>query len=161
MGLRLLGRTVEEKLRFNVAYDAQTKCWIWSGTKTGNGYGSIRLNGSSAPVHRVAYELWIGPLTCEDTVDHKRQCRRALCINPAHLEAVSGPENTRRMHEAIREAGRAQAFPEADRCGTGRGGRQSRVVCEMPRSWHRTHRVPGSHLHHGRSSSGRWFTWED
>jgi hypothetical protein len=161
MGTRLAGRTVEEKLRFNVEYVGSTCCLLWTGTKTGNGYGSIHLNGSSVPVHRVAYELWVGPLHADDTVDHKPRCRRALCINPAHLEAVSGPENTRRMNAALREIKQAADLGIRVACGRPRPGSGTTIYCEMEQTWHRTHRVPGSHLHHGRGKGGRWYTWED
>jgi hypothetical protein len=157
---RLTGRTVEEKLRFNIDYDPDTKCWLWRAGKTGNGYGSIALHGKSVPVHRVAYELWIGPLRAADTVDHTDICRNCLCINPAHLESITGAENTRRMQLAIRESKRIADLGHREQCGDLRGG-QGRVVCEMETSWHRTHRKAGSHVHHGRGPSGRWFSWED
>lgn len=157
---RLLGRTAEERLRFNSVYDKTTRCLLWASGTSGNGYGSIHLNGKSVPVHRLAYELWVGPLSASETVDHAPECRRALCINPMHLEAVSSAENTRRMTVAIRETKRLADLGLRELCGIKRG-LQGKITCEMERSWHRTHKVPGSHLHHGRGAGGRWYTWED
>lgn len=160
MATRLPGRTIDEKLRLNSRIGGTyLRCWIWQGAVGSNGYGHIWLQGKACQVHRVAYEIWVGPLTCDDTVDHIDVCRQPLCINPVHLEAVTSEENTRRMHESIRESKLLQMMGHRDQCGAIRGG-SGRTVCEMERSWHRTHKVPGSHLHHGRGPAGRWYTWE-
>ena len=160
MATRLPGRTVEEKLKLNARLGGPNgRCWIWQGAIGSNGYGHIWLQGKACQVHRIAFELWVGPLTCDDTVDHLDVCREPLCINPAHLESVTSAENTRRMHTSIRESKRLQLAGQRDQCGAIRGG-SGRTVCEMERSWHRTHKVPGSHLHHGRGPAGRWYTWE-
>lgn len=164
----LPGRTVEEKLRLNVRYERRTRCWIWTATATGNGYGSIWLNGKSAPVHRVAYELWVGKLEITDTVDHVRpRCSgNILCINPAHLEAVSGPENTARAAEAARinaQRWREQLDPRSV-CGVERvpGGK---VSCDMPpghlkKNGH-SRRHADAMAHTGTGPSGRRFYWRD
>lgn len=159
MATRLPGRTVEEKLILNSKRDPATRCQVWGSCVGGNGYGHIWLQGKAVPVHRVAYELWVGPLTVEDQVDHIDLCRNPLCINPAHLEAVTGEENTRRMLVAIRESKRLADLGQRQQCGSLRGG-SGRVVCEMEKSWHRTHKAPGSHIHHGRGPAGRWYHWE-
>lgn len=160
MATRLPGRTVEEKLKWNTQPGGpESRCWIWQGAVGGNGYGHIWLQGKACQVHRVAYELWVGSLTCDDQVDHLDCCRQPLCINPVHLESVTAAENTARMHRSIRESKALALAGGRDQCGAIRGG-SGRTVCEMERSWHRTHKVPGSHLHHGRGPAGRWYTWE-
>lgn len=53
------------------------------------GYGTIRRGRPSfknAPVHRVAYELLIGPIPNGLHIDHL--CRNPPCVNPWHLEPV-------------------------------------------------------------------------
>src|SRR5688572_9025899 len=37
-------------------------CWRWPGAKNPKGYGVIRRDGKRLPVHRVAYELRVGPV---------------------------------------------------------------------------------------------------
>lgn len=44
--------------------------------------------------HRYAYELLVGPIPEGLHIDHL--CRVRLCVNPAHLEAVTCHENNRR-----------------------------------------------------------------
>lgn len=68
-------------------------CWEWTGTAP-NGYGQIRLGGledGKARVHRLVYEMLVGPIPDGLTIDHL--CRNKLCCNPAHLEAVTIREN--------------------------------------------------------------------
>ena len=65
-------------------------CWLWEGTRSPNGYGSIQV-GYTQLAHRVAYELLIGPIPEGLTLDHL--CRVRACVNPKHLEPVSVREN--------------------------------------------------------------------
>lgn len=81
--------------------------WLWTGCLTWDGYGRFRVvrEGRSTHIraHVWAYEDQVGP-TDGLPVDHVRDrgCRSRRCVNPAHLEAVSTLENTRRAlaHQA-------------------------------------------------------------
>ena len=75
---------------------ADNDCWPWLGARAGTGYGNITRHGrgTSAPAHRVAYELCVGPIPEGLQIDHL--CRRPDCVNPAHLEPVTQIENMRR-----------------------------------------------------------------
>lgn len=75
------------------APDGPAGCWLWTGAQQTNGYGSIGDgDGSSELVHRLAWEIWRGPLF-DLTVDHR--CQR-LCFNPDHLVSVSREVNSAR-----------------------------------------------------------------
>lgn len=68
-------------------------CWIWQGS-SGNGYGTIRIDGRLRYVHVVSYELYVGPVPEKHQVDHN--CKVKMCYNPMHLEPVTQKENIAR-----------------------------------------------------------------
>lgn len=69
-------------------------CWLWTGRPEGKGYGQIRVNNRAVMVHRFSYELLVGPIPDDLTIDHL--CMVKLCVRPSHLEPVTSEENTRR-----------------------------------------------------------------
>ena len=70
-------------------------CWLWMGDVSPAGYGVLYLRGVSMGrkqyAHRVAHELFKGPIPKNLEIDHK--CRVRCCCNPDHLEAVTRREN--------------------------------------------------------------------
>lgn len=68
-------------------------CWWWVAGASG-GYGKFQLEGRKQYAHRLAYAERNGLIPAGLTVDHL--CRNTLCVNPAHLEAVTVGENTAR-----------------------------------------------------------------
>lgn len=66
-------------------------CWLWKGAVGGSGYGSTSVLHHTVSAHRLSYETHVGPIPDGMVIDHK--CRNKLCINPAHLEAVTTREN--------------------------------------------------------------------
>lgn len=74
-------------------------CWVWNGLlNKSDGYGWIQISDLRGlrmrHAHRFSYELFIGPIPEGLTIDHL--CRRRSCVNPLHLEPVTGRENTLR-----------------------------------------------------------------
>ena len=72
-------------------------CWEWTAYRDRCGYGMIgRPGGKGAPLraHRVAYELYVGPIPPGAVLDHL--CEAPWCVNPDHLEPVTNTENLRR-----------------------------------------------------------------
>jgi transcriptional regulator with XRE-family HTH domain len=72
-----------------------TNCWEWVGCKDQWGYGLIKRDGVMWRAHRAIYELWFGPIPEGLEIDHL--CCVRHCLNPDHLEVVTGAENIRRM----------------------------------------------------------------
>lgn len=94
-GRRVGKKSLAQRLQERSAIEPNTGCIIWLGAER-RGYGRIwcsdeRRNKSA---HRVAYELLRGPVPDGHEIDHV--CRTRLCVNPEHLEVVTGAENIRR-----------------------------------------------------------------
>jgi hypothetical protein len=70
------------------------ECLIWTGARTHNGYAHARVKSKYVRVHRFVYEAIRGPIPQGLQLDHL--CRNRACINPLHLEPVTGKENMRR-----------------------------------------------------------------
>lgn len=70
------------------------ECWLWTGAKNQDGYGTFTPTGQNAdqcPAHRVVYELLVGPIPEGFVLDHL--CRVPSCMRPDHLEPVPFREN--------------------------------------------------------------------
>lgn len=88
-----------------VSPEPMSGCWIWDGSATAAGYGTLHANGRPRSAHRVAYEMYRGRIPDGLELDHK--CRNTFCVNPDHLDAVPHAVNVRRGH-AGRATGRLQ-----------------------------------------------------
>lgn len=87
--------------RVEVAPD--TGCWLWPGVRNPRGgYGQTKYRGSSRRIHRVVYELTVGPIADDLVLDHYA-CNTPPCCNPGHLRPVSQRENILRS-ESIQSA---------------------------------------------------------
>lgn len=65
-------------------------CWLWTGWKSKDGYGKMRMNGSVVYAHRLSFVLFVGELGA-DIVMHK--CDNPACVRPSHLERGDYSEN--------------------------------------------------------------------
>lgn len=84
-----------ERFLAKVMHDGVTTCWHWSGSANPH-YGSFAVDASKAHAkrvgaHRFAYETFVGAIPDGKEIDHI--CRNKLCVNPAHLRAVTRQEN--------------------------------------------------------------------
>lgn len=72
-----------------------TPCWLTDYFVNKDGYVTMKIGGGRRrSVHRVTYELLVGPIPDGLQLDHL--CRVRGCVNPAHLEPVTPRENTLR-----------------------------------------------------------------
>lgn len=94
---------LEERFTKKIYICPDDGCWIWTAYKCRKGYGIYTVHtGKTSKAHRYAYEQLVGPIPEGLVLDHFRlnpgpwrRCSKA-CVNPAHLEAVTAAENTRR-----------------------------------------------------------------
>lgn len=69
-------------------------CWLWTKSRTEDGYGQISVKRMMIRCHQVAYHLYVGPVPAGLQLDHL--CRNRACCNPWHLEPVTPGINSRR-----------------------------------------------------------------
>jgi hypothetical protein len=84
-------------------------CWLWI-SALNKGYGQFHTGGRAGrhfAAHRLAYELWVGPIPSGLDLDHTchnadascrggSTCQHRSCVNPAHLEPTTRAKNLRR-----------------------------------------------------------------
>lgn len=78
-------------------------CWEWIGARKTHGYGNFCPERTRTVLaHRYAWEIMVGPIPDGMTLDHL--CKNRACVNPEHLQVVSGSENQRRAHQGRERA---------------------------------------------------------
>ena len=106
-------------------------CWIGLGTANGNGYTSIRISGKKHYVHRLSYEVHVGPIPQGLVIDHL--CRNRACFNPEHLEPVSNEENIARGESPPAQNARKVRCPHGHDYTLGADGTRRCLVCRRER----------------------------
>lgn len=88
---------VASKIRLGSPFEDLGPCWEWTAATTG-GYGVVQYDGRVQRAHRVVYEALVGPIAVGLELDHI--CRNRPCVNPAHVEPVTGVVNNSRSESA-------------------------------------------------------------
>ena len=132
MKCTILGNRLFNKL----TYAEDSTCWLWNGTKDWNGYGKIRFNNKMQYVHRVAFQLFKGPLAKGLVVDHI--CNIKSCVNPIHLQLITQTANVLRSNafsginhrKQFCPKGHKLQIPNLDPSELKRGGRRC-LICSQ------------------------------
>lgn len=76
----------------------ESGCWFWMGKLSEKMYPQVIMSRPqrTCRAHRVVYEIVRGAIPEGLELDHV--CRVKPCVNPAHLETVTGTENKRRYN---------------------------------------------------------------
>jgi hypothetical protein len=54
----------------------QNGCWLWTGARSANGQGNMQIAHKQHATHRLAYQLWLGPIPLYLTSLEERLLRK-------------------------------------------------------------------------------------
>lgn len=93
--------------------DRSGNCWLWTGHRNVDGYGTVRISGRMQKAHRVAWQMAHGPISPNLHVLHR--CDNPPCVNPAHLFLGTNHDNVIDRHTKGRSKNldRGERHPKA------------------------------------------------
>lgn len=91
-----LPQTLPRHIRRSIV-EGDAGCWLWTLSRSSDGYGWASLNNRTHQAHRLIYRLICGAPPEGKVLDHL--CRVRHCVNPAHLEPVTPRENLARSEQ--------------------------------------------------------------
>ena len=86
-------------------------CWLWTRSKSCDGYGWASLGNKTHQAHRLVYVLLRGEPANGLVLDHL--CRVRHCVNPAHMQPVTSHINILRSEltpAGMRNCAKGHAF---------------------------------------------------
>lgn len=97
----LIDDNLKNRFEKKIMPEPNSGCWLWMAS-INKGYGHLRYKNKIVLAHRLAYELYKGPIPKNTCVCHK--CDTPSCVNPDHLFLGSKKDNTNDMLSKNRQA---------------------------------------------------------
>lgn len=131
--LVLMRKTLQQRFDEKVEKQADG-CWRWVGAIQKAGYGCLWNGERVCLAHRIAYELFVGPIPDGKEIDHL--CRNRWCVNPLHMEPVTGHENNMRGFSVAARNAKRTHCPQGHELSfkKERGGTKTRRYCKTCRN---------------------------
>ena len=109
-------------IRERIQIEPNTGCWLWAGSLTKDGYGSVsRYSYGVNRIHQLTFTLLVGGIPDGLEIHHKCGVRR--CANPTHMQLLTHVE-----HMTLRLAcPKGHSFEGANLYIDPRGNRQCRA----------------------------------
>lgn len=116
-----------ERFESKISPEPNSGCWLWTGglSRSGYGYTYTARRHNMECAHRVVYKLLRGPIPDGLQIDHL--CRMRCCVNPEHMECVTGPVNTRRGGNALKTVCKRGHLLSGENLFFSSGTRQCRI----------------------------------
>ena len=82
-----------DKINFNGPLILRSRCWVWTGFLSSQGYPNIQLPKKQVRAHRLIYILIIGKIPLKKHLHHK--CEFKLCVRPSHMKVLTPDEHNK------------------------------------------------------------------
>lgn len=90
------------KEKFSEKYipEPMSGCWLWTSSRSKNGYGVMDFGINPRYAHRMAWALYRGKILKDMEICHS--CDVRLCVNPDHLYQATHKKNMADQYQKAR-----------------------------------------------------------